>query len=81
MARTKQTARKGTGAALKQPRKPIDATPLRKSSGGGDGGDGDDGDGGKKPYRYRPGTRALKEIRHLQKSTELLIRKRPFYRY
>ena len=30
--------------------------------------------------RYRPGQRALKEIRHYQKSTELLIRKLPFAR-
>ncbi|XP_030050730.1 histone H3-like centromeric protein A [Microcaecilia unicolor] len=30
--------------------------------------------------RYRPGTRALMEIRQYQKSTELLIRKLPFSR-
>merc|ERR1712224_402390 len=30
--------------------------------------------------RYRPGTVALREIRKLQKSTELLIRKQPFQR-
>ena len=34
--------------------------------------------GVKKPYRYRPGTVALKQIRQYQKSTELLIRKLPF---
>ena len=34
----------------------------------------------KKRYRYRPGTVALKQIRHYQKSTELLIRKLPFQR-
>ena len=34
----------------------------------------------KKPMRYRPGTVALREIRHYQKSTELLIRKLPFNR-
>ena len=33
-----------------------------------------------KPRRYRPGTVALREIRHYQKSTELLIRKLPFQR-
>lgn len=32
----------------------------------------------KRPHRFRPGTVALREIRHYQKSTELLIRKRPF---
>ena len=35
---------------------------------------------GRKPWRYRPGTVALREIRKYQKSTELLIRKRPFQR-
>ena len=34
--------------------------------------------GVKKPYRYRPETVALHEIRRYQKSTELLIRKLPF---
>jgi histone H3 len=34
----------------------------------------------KKPHRFRPGTVALREIRKYQKSTELLIRKRPFQR-
>ena len=36
--------------------------------------------GVKKPRRYRPGTRALKEIRKYQKSTELLIHQLPFRR-
>ncbi|GJD10256.1 Histone H3 [Galdieria sulphuraria] len=35
---------------------------------------------GVKAHRYRPGTRALMEIRKFQKSTELLIRKLPFAR-
>lgn len=30
--------------------------------------------------RHRPGEKALKEIRYYQKSTDLLIRKRPFSR-
>ena len=34
----------------------------------------------KKPFRYRPGTVALRQIRKYQKSTELLIRKLPFQR-
>ena len=33
-----------------------------------------------KPHRYRAGTVALKDIRHFQKSTVLLIRKLPFQR-
>lgn len=34
----------------------------------------------KRAYRFRPGTLALKEIRRYQRSTELLIRKKPFAR-
>ena len=34
----------------------------------------------RKPYRYRPGTAALRQIKKYQKSTELLIRKLPFQR-
>ena len=34
----------------------------------------------KRPMRYRPGTVALREIRRYQKTTELLIRKKPFNR-
>lgn len=34
----------------------------------------------KRPHKYRPGTKALMEIRRYQKSTELLIRKLPFQR-
>ena len=36
--------------------------------------------GVRKPYRFRPGTVALREIVKYQKSTELLIRKIPFQR-
>lgn len=35
---------------------------------------------GNRPYRFRPGTVALREIRKYQKSSELLIRKLPFQR-
>jgi histone H3 len=69
MARTKQTARK-TG--VKIPRKVLATKAARKSA---------PAIGGvKKPYRYRPGTVALREIRKYQKTTELLIRKLPFQR-
>jgi histone H3 len=36
--------------------------------------------GVKKPYRFHPGTVALREIKKYQKSTGLLIRKLPFQR-
>jgi histone H3 len=70
MARTKQTARKSTGA--KAPRKELATKAARKSRAGMGG--------VKKPHRYRPGTVALREIRRYQKSTDLLIRKLPFQR-
>ena len=70
MARTKQTARKSTGG--KAPRKTLATKAARKSA---------PASGGvKKPHRYRPGTVALREIRRYQKSTDLLIRRLPFYR-
>ena len=71
MARTKQTARKGTNGAdsrmtkaskniaTKAPHKPSSQQLKRKR-------------------RFRPGTVALREIHQYQKSTELLIRKAPF---
>merc|ERR1712159_826442 len=70
MARTKQTARKSTGG--KAPRKQLATKAARKSA--------PTAGGVKKPHRYRPGTRALKEIRKYQKSTDLLLRKLPFAR-
>lgn len=69
MARTKQTARRNTG--VKMPRKQLATKGTKKMNAPV---------GIKKPHRYRPGTVALREIRHFQKSTELLIRKLPFQR-
>ncbi|XP_048213608.1 histone H3-like [Perognathus longimembris pacificus] len=71
MARTKQTARKSTGG--KAPRKQLSLYRAARMSAPATG-------SVKKPYRYRPGTVALREIRRYQKSTELLIRKLPFQR-
>ena len=70
MARTKQTARKTTGG--KAPRKQLATKAARKTA--------PRYGGVKKPHRYRPGTVALRQIRHFQKSTDLLIRKLPFQR-
>lgn len=73
MARTKQTARKTTGAkksASKKPRRELARRAARKSA-----------PAVKKPsHRRRPGTKALCEIRKLQKGTQLLVRKLPFQR-
>ena len=70
MARTKQLAMKSTGG--KAPRQQLALKAARKSA--------PSTGGVKKPHRYRPGTRALQEIRRYQRSTELLIRKLPFHR-
>lgn len=70
MARTKQTAKKSYGG--KTPRRHLATKAARKSAPASGG--------PKKPHRFRPGTQALKQIRRLQKSTELLLRKLPFQR-
>lgn len=72
MARTKQTARRSSGflAAKKHYSKPkVDENGKTVVKGGIH-----------RPHRFRPGTRALREIRHYQRSTELLIRKLAFQR-
>jgi histone H3 len=89
MARVKQTARKTVGdkahrftlltkiARVQAERRqqaanaPAQAAPRRQLGGVG---------GVKKPRQYRPGTVALREICHFQKTTELLIGKAPFQR-
>ncbi|GAA57661.1 histone H3.2 [Clonorchis sinensis] len=70
MARTERTARKSTGQ--KALRKQLATKAVRKSAPATGG--------AKAPHRYRPGTVALHEIRHHQKSTVLLIRKLSFQR-
>lgn len=81
MARFKQTARKSTGG--KAPRgsligKPRNVGGKKPRNTGGNPKVGQ----AKVPKirKYRPGTVALREIRKLQKSTDLLIRKLPFQR-
>ena len=69
MARTKQTAKKSCGG--KAPRKQLATKAARRENQDG---------GVRKPYRYRPGTVALREIRRYQKSSDLLVRKLPFQR-
>ena len=58
MARTKQTARKSTGA--KAPRKHLISKVAHKSA--------PTNSGIKKPHKFRPGTVALREIRKFQKT-------------
>ncbi|OON23653.1 core histone H2A/H2B/H3/H4, partial [Opisthorchis viverrini] len=68
MARTKQTAHKGTGG--KAPRSKFANKATRKSS--------PTTGGVKKAFRYRRGTVARRGILRYQKSTDLLLRKLPF---
>lgn len=80
MGRTKQTARKHSGAA-KAPRKSLESAEARMYVGGGSGSVATT----KPPQsrdkrRMRPGQVALREIRRYQKSTDLLLRKLPFQR-
>ena len=63
----------GADIAGKQPRKKILTKAARKANPNLPA-------GVKKPHRFRPGTVALHEIHHYQKSTELLIRRLPFQR-
>ncbi|XP_012671854.1 histone H3-like centromeric protein A [Clupea harengus] len=63
--------RKGTAPQKRSPPAPPPRT--RRSSGPTEGSP-------RKKKRFRPGTRALQEIRKYQKSTDLLLRKAPFSR-
>jgi histone H3 len=79
MARTKQTVRKSDcsrgGGGVRQQLATKAARKCYPTTGAfGTGG------GCKKPHRFRPGTRALMEIRKYQKSINLLIPKLPFSR-
>ncbi|EJW04087.1 hypothetical protein EDEG_01609 [Edhazardia aedis USNM 41457] len=72
MARTKQTARKSTGG--KAPRKQLTSKAARKSS------HIPSVQTPVKKPRYKTGTVAAREVRRYQKSSELLISKKPLQR-
>lgn len=79
MAKTKQTARRTGGkpsAAGSTSASP--STPSRRSSRTATRSPGQTK--GKKKFRYRPGTVALREIRHFQRTWKLLIPAAPFIR-
>jgi histone H3/H4 len=79
MARTKESSRKSTG---KVPRAGL----VSKSTKSGSQKvskaveSSSSSSGIKKPFRFRPGTVALRDIKRYQKGTELLLRKAPFQR-
>ncbi|EOB11565.1 Histone H3-like protein [Nosema bombycis CQ1] len=71
MSRTKQTAVKSVGG--KAPRKTVGSKAVKKTV-------SQSAKTTTHTRRFKPGAVALKEIRKYQKSTDLLIRKRPFQR-
>ncbi|KAG8891746.1 centromeric DNA-binding histone H3-like protein cse4, partial [Tulasnella sp. 403] len=72
-------ARKSTGG--KPPRRAnLQASPGRRNTNARDGDEQNEDGAQRRRRRYRPGTRALREIREYQRSTGLLIRKLPFSR-
>ena len=92
MARTKKMTRKSTGKrrrnqlAMNLPQKTLSPEQARKNVAKAAAaaqknlGNPPRTGGLKRPMWYRPGIVALREIRHYQKMTELLIRKLPFSR-
>lgn len=80
MARVKkQTARKSTAKHVNNLRGKLE-TKRGKGKGKGKKMSGSHEKVKRKKFRYRPGTLALKEIRRLQKTTNLLIPRLPFQR-
>ena len=94
-ARPMPSTRQGDGTGVKKLLTGKGALPSKKGRPTGGGGTGAPSGGGptgggtggvatggekQKKRKYRPGTRALMEIRHYQKSVEFLIRKLPFQR-
>lgn len=69
-AQTKQTAVKS-----KATKRALGSKTGKKSAAAGSG-----SSGVKKSFRWRPGTVALRQVKKLQKTTELLIAKAPFSR-
>ena len=66
MARTKQTVRVSTGS--KAPREELATAAARKTAPEGKG---------QRKGQFKPGAAALREIRKHQRTTKLLLRKKP----
>ena len=65
--------RRGAGKSIKAPQLPPEQV---AAAAGGEAAQVE-----KKKRRWRPGTVALREIRHFQKGTDLLLRRLPFQRF
>ena len=72
MTRMKQAARKSVASLAPQKQRSLGLRGAQKSK--------SSAGGVKKKRRMRPGTVALREIRHYQKRTNLLMQKLPFQR-
>jgi histone H3 len=77
MARTKQCPKRSTGG--KAPKRQLSTTRARKSAAAAVSAQAL-ASAPRRHYRYRPGTRALRDIRKYQRTGDLLIRKAPFQR-
>ena len=66
------TQSKQTAVKSKSSKRALGNKKAKKSASGSTG--------AKKSFRWRPGTVALREVRKLQKSTDLLVAKAPFSR-
>lgn len=83
MVRNKQSGDKIVGGASSARKQPVGGKGLpigAASSSSSSSGAGGRGGSGGRVRRYRPGEKALKEIRFYQRNTELLIRRLPFSR-
>ena len=78
MARTKDSVRKSSAkvarAGISSKGNKSGSKKAKKAAGSSSS------SGVKKPFKFRPGTVALREIKRYQKGTELLLRKLPFQR-
>ena len=67
-----------SGSGARSPMRKSPASPAKAAGGSSSGSAGPKNKA--KPRRYRPGERALREIRFYQRNTDLLIRRLPFAR-
>ncbi|TNY17065.1 histone H3 [Rhodotorula diobovata] len=74
MARPARSAAAAAGPRIASLALAVKTTGVPQKQGTGSG------QTGRRSYRYRPGTVALREIRRYQQTCELLIRKEPFRR-
>ncbi|XP_035989451.1 histone H3.3-like [Fundulus heteroclitus] len=80
MTRDSSSSRRKPKAPVRRPPKPVPGTHAPAESPRRSGASLRSSRASPKKKKFRPGTRALMEIRKYQKSTDLLLRKAPFAR-